>query len=68
MRVTTENIAELEDTFTQILQTSVDLATSVIQDAKEQRHTSDATIALAKKLKKEHDELEGVLDTINGVN
>ncbi len=68
MKIQTKNIVELEETFATILQTSCDLAASVIEDAKEQRHVTDETIRLAKKLKIEHTELEGVLDAINGVN
>lgn len=51
-----------------LIQTAVDLANSVRDDIAEQRSISNDTILLLSRFRTKHDELDGILDTLNGVN
>lgn len=51
-----------------LIQTAVALANSVKEDIKEQRSISDGTVLILSEFRRRHDELNDVLDLINGVN
>lgn len=59
---------DLKDNLTALVEVAVDLADSVKEDIKEQRHVSDETILQLSKFYKLHTELDTILDIINGIN
>lgn len=50
------------------IQTAIDLANSVRDDISEQRSISNETILLLSKFRAKHDELNTILDVVEGVN
>lgn len=59
---------ELKQNLLDLIQNAVDLANSVRDDIKEQRSISDETIVLLSDFMKKHDELDTILDIVNGIN
>lgn len=51
-----------------LIQIAVDLANSVRDDISEQRSISNETILLLSKFRTKHDELDGILDMVEGIN
>ncbi len=59
---------ELHQNLLNLIQCAVDLANSVKDDIREQRSISDTTIILLNDFQLKHDELDTILDVVNGVN
>lgn len=59
---------DLQNSLLSFVSTAVDLANSVKDDIKEQRHVSDETILLLNKFMKQHNELDTILDIVRGIN
>lgn len=51
-----------------LIQLSVDLSISIVEDLKGTQMVSNETVAILLKFKAKHDELIGILDTVNGMN
>jgi hypothetical protein len=59
---------DLKQNLEALVQAAVDLANSVADDLREQRSISDETVLLLNDFRKKHDELDTILDVINGIN
>jgi hypothetical protein len=59
---------ELKNNLMDLIQAAVDLANSVRDDVQEMRHISDETILLLSDFRRKHDEIDNLLDVLNGIN
>lgn len=59
---------DLRQNLLTLVQSAVDLANSVKDDIKEHRSISDTTIILLNDFQTKHDELDTILDILNGIN
>ena len=58
----------LKENLMALIQAAVDLANSVSDDIKEQRSISNETVILLSDFRTKHDELDTILDVVNGIN
>ena len=59
---------ELKQNLLDLIQSAIDLANSVRDDVKERQTISNKTILLLNEFKLKHDNLDTILDVVNGIN